>query len=370
MSEGGDIKIEPYEGPAGGWGSAQSVGKIILHEQVPVKGPAVLWHQNKPDGFACVSCAWAKPAHHNPFEFCENGAKATAWEITEKRCTPAFFDQHTVTDLLGWSDYALENEGRLTHPMRFDAALDKYVPIPWADAFAEIGRELSHMRSVDPHRVVFYASGRASLEASYMYGLFARLYGNNNLPDSSNMCHETTSVVLPKSIGVSVGTVLHDDFARTDCILCFGHNVGSNAPRMLHDLQHARKRGVPLITFNPLRERGLERFTNPQSPIEMATRSETVISSGYHQVKAGGDIAALAGICKAVLDQDDRAIAEGAARVLDVAFIEEHTHGFAGFETTIRGMSWIDIEVASGLSRRDLEATALIYARSERVIAL
>ena len=262
-----DISLKPYEGPAGGWGSARSVTNVLLTQKVPVKGPAVLWQQNKPAGFACVSCAWAKPADHHPFEFCENGAKATAWEITEKRTTEEFFATHTVSELRNWSDFSLEDEGRLTRPMRYDRASDKYVPVRWEEAFAEIGSELRTIRQVDPEQAVFYASGRASLETSYMYALFARLYGNNNLPDSSNMCHETTSVVLPKMLGAPVGTVLLHDFKHTDCIFFFGQNVGSNSPRMLHDLQEARKRNVPIITFNPLRERGLERFTNSSGSV-------------------------------------------------------------------------------------------------------
>ena len=160
-----------------------------------------------------------------------------------------FFAEHTVTELESWSDYALEEVGRLTEPMRWDAASDKYVPIPWAEAFAAIGAEL---KSLTPKSVVFYTSGRASLEASYMYQLLARMYGNNNLPDSSNMCHESTSVALPQTIGVPVGTVKLEDFAHTDCMMFFGQNVGVNSPRMLHQLQEVRKRGVPIITFNPL----------------------------------------------------------------------------------------------------------------------
>ena len=213
------------------------------------------------DGFQCVSCAWTKPAAPLAFEFCENGAKATAWEITTHRCTPDFFARHTVTELLDWDDYSLEQAGRLTHPMRYDAATDRYLPVSWTDAFAEIGRELRAIE--DRKSVVFYSSGRSSNEASYLYGLLARLYGNNNLPDSSNMCHETTSVALPESIGVPVGTVTLDDFDATDCIMFFGQNVGSNSPRMLHALQHASERGVPIIVYNPLRERGLESFINP-----------------------------------------------------------------------------------------------------------
>ncbi|MFD0937715.1 molybdopterin-dependent oxidoreductase, partial [Methylobacterium trifolii] len=306
-------KIEAYDGPAGGWGSARSLAEILTREEIPVTGAAMLMKQNKPGGFMCVSCAWSKPAKPLAFEYCENGAKATAWEQTRKRTTPAFFAEHTVTELRGWSDYALEEQGRLTHPMRYDPVSDRYETVSWADAFAEIGREL---RALDPKSVVCYASGRASLETSYMYALFARMYGNNNLPDSSNMCHEPTSVGLKASIGQAVGTTRLEDFETADLFLFFGQNVGSNAPRMLHPLQEARRRGAAIVTFNPLRERGLERFTDPQSPVEMLTRSSTRISTQYHQVKAGGDLAAITGLCKALLAADRAAEAAGRARVL------------------------------------------------------
>ena len=195
----------PYTGPAGGWGSAQSLGEILVEQGVPLSGAVILTRQNKTRGFACVSCAWAKPATPHPFEFCENGAKATAWEITSARTRPDFFAKHRVAELLSWSDLELEKQGRLTDPMRWDAATDTYRTVAWSDAFNEIGAEL---RRFQADQAVFYASGRASLETSYMYALMARLYGTNNLPDSSNMCHETTSVALPESIGFSVGTVV------------------------------------------------------------------------------------------------------------------------------------------------------------------
>jgi anaerobic selenocysteine-containing dehydrogenase len=246
-------KFETYAEPAGVWGSVGSLRRSLTHERVLLSGARILLHQNKPAGFACVSCSWAKPARPRPFEFCEEGAKATTWEITTRRCGPDFFAEHTVTELESWSDHALEERGRLTHPMRYDAAADKYVPVAWAQAIAEIASET---KKFDPKQVVFYSSGRASLEASYMYALFARLYGNNNLPDSSNMCHESTSVGLPLSIGVPVGTVTLPDFEKTDCLVFIGHNTGINAPRMLHALQGCAKRGVPIIVFNPLRERG------------------------------------------------------------------------------------------------------------------
>jgi molybdopterin-dependent oxidoreductase alpha subunit len=360
--------FRPYQSPSGGWGSARSLGNILRREGVLASGALALTRQNKVDGFQCVSCAWSKPAKALPFEFCENGAKATAWEITAHRCTPAFFAEHTVSELLGWDDYHLEQAGRLTQPLRYDAASDRYLPVAWDAAFAEIGRELRAIE--DRKSVVFYSSGRCSNEASYLYALFARLYGNNNLPDSSNMCHETTSVALPESIGVPVGTVTLDDFANTGCIMFFGQNPGSNSPRMLHALQHASERGVPIIAYNPLRERGLERFTNPQSPVEMLTGHSTRIASQYHQVKTGGDLAALAGICKALVEMDDAARPKGAPAVLDHVFIGAHTHGFDAFVAWLRRQDWHELERRSALPRAAMEATAVTYAHSPSAIGI
>ncbi|MFN3435954.1 MAG: formate dehydrogenase, partial [Sphingomonas sp.] len=182
------------------------------------------------------------------------------------------------------------------------------------------------------------------------------------LPDSSNMCHETTSVALPVSIGQGVGTIDLGDFAETECIMFFGQNPGSNSPRMLHPLQEASQRGVPIITYNPLRERGLERFLNPQSPTEMLTGKETRISSQYHQVKNGGDLAALAGIGKAVLSAHDESLARGGPAVLDLGFIAEHTTGFDRYAAWLRAQDWDELERRSGLHRADMEATARVYA--------
>ncbi|MFC0410645.1 FdhF/YdeP family oxidoreductase [Roseomonas elaeocarpi] len=362
-----DVSIGPYDAPSGGWGSVRSLGDIMLREKVPPATGRELYRQNKNDGFMCVSCAWAKPSRPNPFEFCENGAKATAWELTSHRTTPAFFAAHTVTELRGWSDYALEQQGRLTDPLRYDRASDRYVPVSWEDAFREIGAEL---RKLDPKSTVFYSSGRASLETSYMYGLFARLYGHNNLPDSSNMCHETTSVALKEVIGSPVGTTTLADFEHCECILSFGQNVGSNAPRMLHQLQESVRRGTVVITFNPLRERGWERFTNPQSPVEMSTGAETRISAQYHQVKAGGDIAAMAGMCKWLIETDDAARARGEAGILDHGFIAEHTTGFEEFSQRICATSWEEIERESGLPRSALIEAAAVYARAKTTMAI
>lgn len=361
------VRFKPYTHAAGGWGSAHSVANILLRERALGKGASALLKQNKPDGFACVSCAWAKPGHPHPLEFCENGAKATAWELTSRRATPEFFSRHTLAELRTWPDFDLEQQGRLTHPMRYDAATDTYRPVAWADAFTAIGASL---KALPRDSVVFYASGRASLEASFMYQLLARGYGNNHLPDSSNMCHESTSVGLQESIGVPVGTVTLNDFEHTDCFLFFGQNVGSNSPRMLHPLQEARKRGAQIITFNPLRERGLERFVNPQNPVEMLGPESTQVSTQYHQVAIGGDLAAMAGMIKALLALDAEAQAKGEAAVLDHGFIAEHTTGFEALRAQIEGYAWGALEQRSGLSRSAMEAAARVYARSERVMGV
>ncbi|WP_337268257.1 FdhF/YdeP family oxidoreductase [Oryzifoliimicrobium ureilyticus] len=382
-------------GPAGGWGSARSVTEIMLREHVPVSGGSMLVHQNKADGFMCVSCAWAKPAKPHPLEVCENGAKATAWEITSRRADLEFFSKHSLTELEGWSDHDLEEQGRLTHPMRWDARTDKYVAVAWEDAFAEIGREL---RSLHPDGVEFYTSGRASLETAYMYQLFARIYGTNNLPDCSNMCHESSSVALPQSIGASVGTAVLTDFENCDCIFYIGQNVGTSSPRLLHQLQEAVNRGVKIVTINPLHEPGLQRFVNPQSPTEMATNRGTQISSEYYQVKNGGDTAALFGICKALVEADEALHAAGIRKaagnddepgdpdnaaamafaasiaaadkkhILDHDFISKETAGFQEFAAAAKAYSWEDLEEVSGLTRAQMIQAARTYAASDAVL--
>ena len=212
-----------------------------------------LVRQNKPKGVMCVSCAWPKPASYSAFEFCENGAKATMWELTNARCAPQFWDDdaHTVTALREWKDHDLEMTGRLTHPLRYNAGTDRYEAVSWEEAFAAIGAAL---KPLPKESVVFYASGHAGLEASYLYALFARTFGNNNLPQSSNMCHETTSVGLTKVIGSPVGTIVWDDLAQADAFFFFGQNPGSNSPRFLHPLKAHKDRGGKIVTFNPIVE--------------------------------------------------------------------------------------------------------------------
>ncbi|MBW4329537.1 FdhF/YdeP family oxidoreductase [Stakelama sp. CBK3Z-3] len=362
-----DIEIKQYEGAAGGWGSMEGMAHVLPKEKLNAEALDALRRQNKPEGVMCVSCAWGKPAKPHVAEFCENGAKATAWELTTLRNTPDFFQAHSVGELQGWRDYDLEQAGRLTHPMKYDAASDKYVAVSWKEAFDAIGAKL---KKLDAKKVVFYASGRASLETSYMYSLCARLYGSHNLPDSSNMCHETTSVGLSNAIGSPVATIQMDDYEHCDTIFCWGQNVGTNSPRMLHVLEKARKRGVEIVTFNPLKERGWEKFTNPQNPVQMTLGTSTQISTQYHQVKAGGDISAILGIAKIAIEADDEARSAGREAILDHHFIEQHTVRFEEFADYARKAKWDDIVRESGLTREAIEDAARIYLKSKAMIAV
>ncbi|WP_404374034.1 FdhF/YdeP family oxidoreductase [Sphingomonas sp. MMS24-J45] len=330
---------------------------------------ATLGQLNKPKGVMCVSCAWPKPANYSAFEFCENGAKATLWELTSARCTPAFFaePEHNVTALRRWSDHDLEMTGRMTHPLRYDAASDRYVAVSWDEAFAGIGAAL---KAVAPNEAVFYASGHAGLEASYLYALLARAFGTNNLPQSSNMCHETTSVGLTKVIGSPVGTIVWDDLAEADAFFFFGQNPGTNSPRFLHPLKDAKERGAKIVTFNPIIEQGLVSFVDPQSPSAMLTGKATKISDQYHQLKAGGDIAVLLGMCKCVVEADDAATAAGKPAVIDHAFVAEHTTGFDAFVQSCRDADWAEIERESGLAEAAIRDAAAVYIKAERVIGV
>lgn len=321
---------------------------------------------NQPDGFDCPGCAWGDPEHGSSFEFCENGVKAVAWEATEKRATPALFAENTLSQLRQLTDYELELNGRLTHPMRYDAASDRYLPVAWEDAFAEIGNILTGLDN--PNRAEFYTSGRASNEAAFLYQLFVRVYGTNNFPDCSNMCHEASGIAMRQAVGVGKGTVLLEDFEEADAIFVIGQNPGTNHPRMLGDLRRAAIRGARVVVFNPIRERGLERFSDPQDKVEMLRGGSTDIASLYLQLQLGGDMAAVRGMAKAVLAAEDAAVAAGLPSILDHAFLAEHCAGFAEYRAAVEATSWAEIEHQSGLSRQQIERAADVYISAERVI--
>lgn len=358
--------IETYNAAAGGWGALKAVAESLSRQQVVAQGAATLLKVNQPDGFDCPGCAWPDPKHTSSFEFCENGAKAVTWEFTAKRLTPSFFASHTVSELWDWHDHDLENQGRLTHPLIYDATVDRYVEIEWDDACRTIADALNALR--DPNMAEFYTSGRASNEAAFLFQLFVRAYGTNNFPDCSNMCHEATSVGLPQSIGVGKGTVTLEDFDYADAIFSFGHNPGTNHPRMMTTLREAAKRGVPIVVFNPLKERALERFASPQSAVEMATLTSTEISSAYHQVRPGGDLAVLKGMMKRIFQRDSADIENGGNGMLDRSFIAEHTDGIEALRTDIDETTWDQIEAISGLTRAAIESAGDVYLKAKNVI--
>jgi molybdopterin-dependent oxidoreductase alpha subunit len=353
--------IRRYTPPAGGWGALRATAKALREQMDVAEGSRLLLQTNKPDGFDCPGCAWPDDNPTSTFQFCENGAKAVTWEATKKRVTPEFFAAHTVSELSRWSDHELENAGRLSHPMAYDRASDTYRPIAWEDAFARIAATLRALPSAD--MLELYTSGRTSNEAAFLYQIFGREFGTNNFPDCSNMCHEATSVGLPKSIGVGKGTVSLDDFNHCELIIAIGHNPGTNHPRMMGTLHDCARRGVPILVLNPLKERALERFADPQDPVEMGTLGSTRIASSYFKVKVGGDAAALQGIMKAVLEWDDTT-----GDALDHDFIRTHTNGLEALAADLRAADWAAIERASGLSRAELELIANAYVKSNATI--
>ena len=362
MSQRNVPGIKRYDGPAGGWGALRATAKAVREQMDVTEVPKALLQTNKPNGFDCPGCAWPDKEHTSTFQFCENGAKAVTWEATKKRVTPEFFAAHTVTSLLNWSDYQLEGEGRLTDPVAYDRATDTFKPISWEQAYARIGEVLRSLP--DPNMAEFYTSGRASNEAAFLYQIFVREYGTNNFPDCSNMCHEATSQGLPKSIGLGKGTVSLDDFEHCELIIDMGHNPGTNHPRMMGMLHEAARRKVPIIVLNPLKERALERFTDPQNAVEMARFGSTNIASSYYKVKVGGDAAALKGIMKALVAMDEAA----GGTVLDHEFIRTHTNGLEALVADLKATEWGDIERAGGLARAEMEAVASAYAKSNATI--
>ena len=358
--------VHSYNLPAGGWGALKAVGLALQDQDTLMEGGRTLLSANQPEGFDCPGCAWPDPKHTSSFEFCENGAKAVAWEATTKRATPELFAAHTVSELKTWSDHQLEDAGRLTEPMAYDAGTDRYLPIAWDAAFAKVAAGLKALDH--PDQAEFYASGRASNEAAFLYQLMGRRFGTNNFPDCSNMCHEPTSVGLPDSIGLGKGSVSLEDFEHADLILSFGHNPGTNHPRMMTTLRDAARRGAGILVFNPLRERSLERFASPQDPVEMATLGATEIASRYYQLRIGGDAALVQGMMKALIAWDAAAGEGDGDPVLDHEFLRDHTLGFEVLAAHLEALDWAEIEAQSGLLRAQIEEAARTYAEAKSVI--
>ncbi|MFN2427668.1 MAG: FdhF/YdeP family oxidoreductase [Candidatus Binatia bacterium] len=347
---------------AAGLGAVMRTLRRSTLETGPVRTARLLARINQEGGFDCPGCAWPEPGDRSFAEFCENGAKAVSHEATMSRVEADFFRRYTVTELAARDNHWLEAQGRLTEPMHKAAGSDRYEPVSWEDAFAGIGAKLRGLSS--PNEAVFYTSGRTSNEAAFLFQLFVREFGTNNLPDCSNMCHESSGTGLGETIGVGKGTVGLDDFALADAIFILGQNPGTNHPRMLTTLQKAKERGARIVSINPLRELGLVRFSNPQRPLELLGRS-TGLTDLYLQVRIGGDIALLKGIIKHVLEAEDAA--PGA--VLDHAFLDEHTTGLADLRTHVAAARWEDLEEESGVTREQMKAAADIYLGAKNVIA-
>ncbi len=318
-----------------------------------MRGALLLARLNQFDGYDCPGCAWPDPdGGRSAFEFCENGAKAIAEEGTRERATPEFFARHSVAELLQESDYFLGKAGRLTSPMVLRPGATHYQALPWDEAFALVGRELRALAS--PDEAVFYTSGRTSNEAAFLYQLFVRAYGTNNLPDCSNMCHESSGSGLSETIGIGKGTVRLDDFEKAQVIVVAGQNPGTNHPRMLTALQAAKRAGAKIISVNPLREAGLIAFKHPQELLRRAT----TLSDHFLQVRINGDVALFQGLGKALIE----------AQAVSREFVRERTEGFDAYAARLRNSNWGDIETGSGVRESEIRAAAALLASSERII--
>ncbi|WP_329319310.1 FdhF/YdeP family oxidoreductase [Streptomyces sp. NBC_01262] len=334
----------------------------MAHQQMGVRRTALtLIKVNQKDGFDCPGCAWPDPAHRSKAEFCENGAKAVAEEATLRRVTPDFFAEHPVSDLARRSGYWLGQQGRLTQPMYLPAGADRYEPVPWERAFEIIAEELTALAS--PDEALFYTSGRTSNEAAFLYQLFAREFGTNNLPDCSNMCHESSGSALSETIGIGKGSVLLEDLYRSDLIIVAGQNPGTNHPRMLSALEKAKAQGATIVTVNPLPEAGMQRFKNPQHAKGLVGGG-TALSDLFLQIRLGGDQA----LFRALNSLLFQAEAEAPDTVLDHAFIDEHTHGFEDFAAAARATDWDEVLRATGLERAEIDRLLALVLKSKSIV--
>jgi len=359
------MSVKKYNGHAGGWGALKSTAKHLIKSDNIAKNIKNLLKTNQDHGFDCPGCAWGEKDEPGRFRFCENGAKAVNWEATSRRIGDDFFKAHSVSWLKKQSGYYLEYQGRLAEPLIYNQQTDHYEPLSWDRAFSIIAQQLNALE--DPNQAEFYTSGRASNEAAFLYQLFVRKFGTNNFPDCSNMCHEASGVALKQSIGIGKGTVTIDDFEHADAIFVFGQNPGTNHPRMLDTLSHASRRGASVVTFNPLKERGLERFANPQSPIEMLSGTATTVTQHYFTPNLGGDMACVRGMIKILLARHINAQEENKT-IFDLAFIDKHTQGFNEYLKVVTQTSWQHITQQSGLTLEQITQAADVYQKSKNVI--
>jgi molybdopterin-dependent oxidoreductase alpha subunit len=353
-----DLEVTPPEEWAAGVPGVAAALRDS-YEQMGVRRTALtLTRVNQKQGFDCPGCAWPEGDHRHAAEFCENGAKAVAEEATTRRITREFFARHTVAELAGRSDHWLGQQGRLTEPMIKRAGSAHYEPVGWDEAIGLVAAGLNALGS--PDEALFYTSGRTSNEAAFAYQLFVRAFGTNNLPDCSNMCHESSGSALTETLGVGKGSVLLDDLYQADLIFVVGQNPGTNHPRMLSALERAKRSGARIIAVNPLPEAGLIRFKNPQRPSGVAGRG-TRLADRFLQIRLNGDMALFQALNRMLLESD-------APDAVDRAFVEEHTAGFAAFEEHVRALDWDEVLEATGLTRGEITATLGDVLGARRIV--
>ena len=356
-----DVEVRVPKRTAAGLPAVLTSSKRAYDQMGVRRGLRTLLEVNQADGFDCPGCAWPEPDDRAHAEFCENGVKAVAEEATRRRVTPEFFAAHSVADLAEKSDYWLGQQGRLTHPVVKRAGSTHYGPLAWADAFGVIAHELRALDS--PDEAVFYTSGRTSNEAAFVYQLFVRLLGTNNLPDCSNMCHESSGAALSQTIGIGKGSVTLDDIENTDLIFIVGQNPGTNHPRMLTSLETAKRRGARIIAVNPLPEAGLLAFRNPKR-VRGLLGGSTALADLFLQIRVNGDLALFQALNRRLLEEEDRRPGE----VLDRSFIEGSCADFDAFRAHICDASDDELMRAAGLAPADVEAALQMVLESPRII--
>ncbi|WP_296195354.1 FdhF/YdeP family oxidoreductase [uncultured Microbacterium sp.] len=351
-----------YDHPAAGWGAAKSVGEVLVRQREPIAGSLAMLKMNQErHGFDCPGCAWPDDLDGLKLDICENGVKHVTWEMTRKRTSADFFAEHTVTELEKWTDFALEDHGRLTEPMSYNAETDRYEPISWDDAFRLVGETLQGLDS--PNEAAFYTSGRLGNEPTFLYQLWVREFGTNNLPDCSNMCHEASGRALKASLGTGKGTADLRDWQEADALFILGVNAASNAPRMLTSLAEAYRRGAQIVHINPLVEAASRSTIVPHEFVNMALFKATQTSTLDLQVRPGGDLALMRAIAKAVFER-----AETDPSVIDQDFVQNHTKDFEAYRDLVTATSWDELERQAGLSHEQIMRAAEIYIASDKTI--
>ena len=355
------MRVHPPDAWAVGLPAVVNAVTYALEDLGPSRSLTLLSRVNQKDGFDCMSCAWPDPAHRARAEFCENGVRAVSWEATPVTVPTTFWAEHSLTELHEKSEYWLGMQGRLVEPVHKAAGSDHYVPVSWADALRLVADRLRGLDS--PDQAAFYTSGRTANETAFLYQLFVRAFGTNNLPDCSNMCHESTGTAMNATLGVGKSTIAYDDFAKADLVIVMGQNPGTNHPRMLTALEDAKRSGAAIVAVNPLPEAAMRRYKNPKTVRGMVGRG-TDLADQFLQIRSGGDMALLQWVSRRVLEAEDRS----PGTVLDHEFLTEHTLGLQDFRAHLQALDEQEVLAATGLTAAEMDELADRYLAADRVI--